>query len=120
MNAVNVLNGQTETFETTPIDVEIESLDGTVTKTVRAFTTEKVTGTLEAIDWGRYAHNWPHLRGIQFPEPGPHPLADILIAVGQIDLNYSFKEVKSRPGNPVPRVTAVGWTCVGPADGRDL
>ena len=120
MNAVNVLNGQTKTFETTPIDVEIESLDGTVTKTVRPFTTEKVTGTLEAIDWGRYAHNWPHLRGIQFPEPGPHPLVDILIAVGQIDLDYSFKAVKSRPGDPVPRVTAVGWTCVGPADGRDV
>jgi len=48
---VNVLNGQTETFETTPVDVEIESLDGTVKRTVSAFTTEKVTGTLEPIDW---------------------------------------------------------------------
>ena len=61
---VNVLNGQTETFETTPVGVEIESLDGTVKKTVSAFTTEKVTGTLEAIDWGRCARNGPHLRGI--------------------------------------------------------
>ena len=29
---VNVLNGQTKTFETIPVDVELESLDGTVSK----------------------------------------------------------------------------------------
>ena len=74
---MNILNGQTKTFETMPVDIEIKSLDGTVKKTVGAFTTEKVTGTLEAIDWKRCAHNWPHLRGIQFPEPGPHPAVDI-------------------------------------------
>ena len=100
MVTVNVLNGQTETFETTPVDVEIESLDGTVKKTASAFTTEKITGTLEAIDWGRCAHNWPHLRGIQFPERGSHLLVDILIGVDQIDLYYSFKDVKGRPGDP--------------------
>ena len=37
--SVNVLNGQTETFETMPVDVELESLDGSVSKTVSAFTT---------------------------------------------------------------------------------
>ena len=30
---VKVLNGQTETFETMPVDVELESLDGSVSKT---------------------------------------------------------------------------------------
>ena len=117
---VNVLNGHTETFETTPVDVEIESLDGTVKKTVSAFTTERVTGTLKAIDWGRCARNWPHLSGIQFPEPAPHPLVDILIGIDQIDLHYSLKDVKGRPGDPIARVTPLGWTCVGPGDGRDL
>ena len=36
---VNVLIGQTETVETMPVDVELESLDGSVSKTVSAFTT---------------------------------------------------------------------------------
>ena len=53
---VNVLNGQTETFETMPVDVELESLDGSVSKTVSAFTTERVTGNLEAIDWRKHAN----------------------------------------------------------------
>ena len=76
---VNVLNGQTETFETMPVDVELESLDGSVSKTVNALTTERVTGNLEAIDWRKHANKWPHLGEIQFPKPGPHPLVDILI-----------------------------------------
>ena len=112
---MNVLNGQTETFETMPVDVELESLNGSMSKTVSAFTTERVTGNLEAIDWRKHANKWPHLRGIQFPKPGPHPLVDILIGVDHVDLHYSFKDVKGRPGEPVARLTPLGWTCVGPA-----
>ena len=48
---MNVLNGQTETFETMPADVELESLDRSVSKTVSSFTTKRVTGNLEVIDW---------------------------------------------------------------------
>ena len=112
---MNVLNGQTETFETMPVDVELESLDGSMSKTVSAFTTERVTGNLEAIDWRKHANKWPHLRGIQFPKPGPHPLVDILIGVDHVDLHYSFKDVKGRLCEPVPRLTPLGWTCVAPA-----
>ena len=28
--------------------------------------------------------------------------------------------MKGRPGDPIARLTPLGWTCVGPADGRDL
>ena len=52
---MNVLNGQTEIFETMPVDVELESLDGSVSKTVSAFTTERVTENVEAIDWRKHA-----------------------------------------------------------------
>ena len=112
---VNVLNGQTDTFETMPVDVELESLDGSESKTVSAFTTERVTGNLEAIDWRKHANKWPHLRGIQFPKPGPHPLVDILIGVAHVNPHYSFKDVKGRRGEPVARLTPLGWTCVGPS-----
>ena len=105
---VNILNGQTVTFETMPIDVELVSLDGRTSKTVGASTTERVTGNLEAIDWRKHANKWPHLRGIDFPKPGPHPLVDILTGVDHVDLHYSFKNVKGRPCEPVPRLTPLG------------
>ena len=80
-----------------PVDVELESLDGSVSITVSAFTTETVTGNLEAIDWRKHANKWPHPRGIQFLKPGLHPLVCILIEIDHVDLHYSFKEVKGRP-----------------------
>ena len=49
---VNVLNGQAETFDTVPVvEVELESLDGNVRRTVSVFATEKVTGNLEAVSY---------------------------------------------------------------------
>ena len=50
---VNVLNGQTENFETTPVEVELESLDGNVMTIISAFTAERVTGNMKVIDWGK-------------------------------------------------------------------
>jgi len=37
---VNVLNGRTETFETMPVEFEIESLDGSFVRRISAFTTD--------------------------------------------------------------------------------
>ena len=78
---VNVLNGQTKTFETMSVKVELESLDGSVKTAVNAFTSEQVTGNMKAINWGAYATKWTHLKDIQFPDPGPRPFVDILIGV---------------------------------------
>ena len=49
------------------------------------------------------------------PETWTTSLVDILIGVAHINLHYSFKDVKGRPGEPVARLTPLGWTCVGPS-----
>lgn len=113
---VNDLNGQTETFETTPVVVELESLDGTVKTTINAFTAEGVTGNMKVIDWGKYAAKCTHLKGIQFPNPGIRPIVDLLIGVNYAELHYSFKDVRGQPGEAVARLTPLGWTCTGTVD----
>ena len=57
---VSVLNGHIETFETSPVKCTIESLDGQSRLKIIAFTVEKVTGDLKAIDWSLCAEKWPH------------------------------------------------------------
>ena len=114
---VNVLNGQTETFETTPVEVELESLDGNVKTTISAFTAERVTGNMKVIDWGKYAAKCTHLKAIQFPNPGIRPIVDLLIGVDYAELHYSFKDVRGQPGEPVARLTPLGWTCTGTVSG---
>jgi hypothetical protein len=45
-----------------PVEFELKSLDGKVTHNVSAFTTEKVTGDMQVIDWNEYAGRWDHLK----------------------------------------------------------
>ena len=80
---ISVLNGAVETFETTPIDCFVESLDGKSYK-ITAFTTTRVTGNMNVIDWNMYAREWPH---------GPRPIVYLLIGLDCADLHYSFKDI---------------------------
>ena len=114
---VNVLNGQVETFETMPVEVELESLDGNVKVMISAFTAERVTGNMKVIDWGKYAVNCTYLKGIQFPNPGIGPIVDLLIGGDYAELHYSFKDVWGQPREPVARLTPLGWTCTGTVSG---
>ena len=50
---VNVLNGQVETFETSPIDVELKSVNGNLSRKITAFTANRVTGNMTAFDWNQ-------------------------------------------------------------------
>ena len=116
---VNVLNGRTETFETMPVEFEIESLDGSFIRKISAFTTDRVTGNLRKIDWGKESEKWKHLQGIQFPKQSTaRPIVDILIGVDCLDLHFSHEDVQGLPGEPIARCTPLGWTCIGNPDGN--
>ena len=36
----------------------------------------------------------------------------------QADLLYSLKDMKGQPGEPIARLTPLGWTCICNPDGR--
>ena len=114
---MNVLNLQTETFETTLLEVQLESLDGNVKTTINTFTAKRVTGNMKVIDWGKHAAKCTHFKGIQFPNPGIRPIVDLLMGIDYAELHYSFKDVRGQPGEPVARLTPLGWTCTGTVSG---
>ena len=109
---VNVLNEQVETFETTPVECVLESLEGKSFK-ISALTTNRVTGNMRVTDWSTCAEQRPHLRGIMFHQLGSRPIVDLLIGLDSTNLHYSFKDVQGEPGQPIARLTPLGWTCVG-------
>ena len=114
---VNVLNGHVETFETMPVEVGLESINGKTDVVIHAFTTEKVTGNMSVIEWEKHAKKWDHLKSIDFPTIGPRPVADVLIGIDHADLHYSYRDIRGKPGEPIARLTPLGWTCVGaPSD----
>lgn len=108
-----VLNGQIETFDTMPVDVTLESLDSQVSIPFTASSTERVTGSLKAVDWNISKKNWSHLKGINFPKPAKKFMVDILIGLDYADLHVALDEVAGNLGEPVARLTPLGWTCVG-------
>ena len=110
---VNVLNNQVDTFETTPVKLELESLDGKVNMEISAFTADRVTGDMKAINWRKYAKEWTHLKGIQFPSLAPRDIVDMLIGIDYADLHYSHCDIGGRPSEPIARLTPLGWTCIG-------
>ena len=110
---VNVLNGQVETFETRPVDVQLESLIGDVKLQVTAYTATRVTGTMSAFDWTEYTQRWAHLQHINFPRVEKRPVVDVLIGLDCADLHCALQEVRGRPGESIARLTPLGWTCIG-------
>ena len=57
------------------------------------------------MEWRKHKSQWPHPRGIKFPS--------LLIGIDYADLHSSRKEILGRPGQPVARLTPLGWTCIG-------
>ncbi|XP_065941558.1 uncharacterized protein [Magallana gigas] len=116
---VGVLNDKTESFETMPVEFQIESDDGRTKTKVEALTADKVTGDMCVINWRKYQHKWDHLRGLEFPGVGKHSMVDILIGMDQSELHYAYQEIRGRPDEPVARLTPLGWTCVGKIPGSN-
>ena len=91
----------------------MQSVDGAVSQRIVALTTDRVTGNLKAINWRKYNSQWPHLHGIEFPKRGSRNTVDLLIGIDYADLHSSRTEILGRPGQPVARLTPLGWTSIG-------
>ncbi|XP_067649100.1 uncharacterized protein [Haliotis asinina] len=111
--SVNVLNSKQETFNSMTVEVGLESVDGSVDINISALTTTKVTGMMKVIDWQKHARDWKHLHDIEFPKLSSRPIVDILIGMDYLELHCSQTDVCGQPGDPIARLTPLGWTCIG-------
>ena len=110
---VNVLNGQVETFESKPVEFQLESMNGSVNMTVNAYTANRVTGDMRVFDWNKCKIRWPYLKNIDFPHSTKREIVDLLIGLDCAYLHSTLEEVRGKPSEPIARLTPLGWTCVG-------
>ena len=68
---------------------------------------------MNVVDWNSCTKKWSHLKGLPFPKMGSRPIVDILIGLDCADLHYSYRDIRGKPGQPITRLTPLGWTCVG-------
>ena len=83
---VNVLNGGEDSFQTMPVEFDLQSMDGKTSAKTSAFTATRATGDMQPVDWKRQAVKWRHLQGINFPHLGPRPVIDMLIGIDYEEL----------------------------------
>ena len=93
------------------VSVTLMSLSGQVNMKVDAFTVTRVTGNMKSVNWVKNKQGWKHLKGIKFAVPSKRVIVDMLIEIDHPDLHYSIKDVKGEPGEPIARLTTLGWTC---------
>ncbi|KAK6171945.1 hypothetical protein SNE40_018369 [Patella caerulea] len=88
---------------------------------ITAFTTERVTGNMPVVNWNIRASKFEHLKGIRFLPPANSSCVDIIIGFDYAELHYSLRNIRGKPGEPIARLTPLGWTCTGvtsrPQDG---
>ena len=50
---------------------------------------------------------------MNFPRVAKRTVVDVLIGLDCADLHCTLQEVRGRPGEPIARLTPLGWTCIG-------
>ena len=55
---------------------------------------------------------FPHLNNINFSPPKSHKI-DHLIGIDHPHLHRAIKEIRGNIGEPMARLTPLGWSCVG-------
>ena len=96
---VHVLNNEIETFQSMPVSVTIESVEGEFSKSIDVKTCpRKVTGNYKAEDWRQSKEYLQHLKECDFPKPAEGRCVDLLIGVDNPELHYSRVDIYSWKG----------------------
>ena len=91
----------------------IESLDGNLSRKIGVRTLKHLCTNLRIPDWQHCKGKWPHLSGIEFPEVEGRRTVDLLLGSDHPELMMALDERPGKIGEPVARLTPLGWTCVG-------
>ena len=116
--SVSVLNGNRAQFKTNIAEFDIISQDRHSKTKISAYTTDNVTAGLESIDWCEHKSKYKHLNEIEFPRPTRQKV-DLLIGLDHMELHNAIKEVHGEIGEPIARLTPLGWTAIGKIRSND-
>ena len=83
---------------------------------VNANKVNRVTGNMPVVDLNTFKTQRAILQNIDFQSSPSRPVVDMSIGLDCADLLYAIQEVRGRPGEPIARLTPLGWTCVGNPD----
>ena len=110
---VQLLNGKSCEFTSTPVTLCTQSMDSTVDEYISVQTLDKIAANLTVVQWQEYAATWRNLRRIVFPPMTKQRPVDLLIGVDLPSFHCGCAELSRRDEEPVARLTKLGKTCIG-------
>ena len=111
--AVGVLGGMQSFVSGESVKMTLTNINRTLKYEIAAQTTTKVTGNMRATEWQRSSRKWSHLSHVNFPQLARRKTVDLLIGADHNELHTALREIHGQPGEPIARLTPLGWTCVG-------
>ena len=88
---VNVLNGEEDSFETMPVEFDLQSIDGKTRARISAFKATWATGNMRPVNWKGQSGVWKQMQGVDFPNLGPRPIIDLLIGIDYAELHFPLE-----------------------------
>jgi len=116
----HVLNDTVESFQSMPLKIEIESVDGQFSKEISVKTfPQKVIGNYRVVNWTEHQNKWPHLTQCIFAKTANNGLVDLLVGIDNAELHNSHVDLQGKRGGPIARLGPLGWSCIGAPDGNE-
>ena len=111
--SVTVLGGKISRSKVERSKMVLKSKNGKINMPFEALVIQNPTGKMMAVNWEVEKSRWPHLKEIKFASQKAPKSVDGIIGANYIHLHKSIKEIAGKAGEPIARLTPLGWTCVG-------
>jgi hypothetical protein len=93
------------------VELILASIDGSKTVAVSAYTVQDLAKQLPVVDWSREKDSFSHLQNVPFESLPSERSINLLIGYDHAAL-LEFSEMrKGTPGQPIARLTPLGWSC---------
>jgi hypothetical protein len=107
---VNVFNQQVSA-DSYRVELYLASIDGSHTVTIDAHAVQDLAKQLPVVDWSREKDSFSHLQNVPFESLPSERSINLLIGYDHAAL-LEFSEMrKGTPGQPIARLTPLGWSC---------
>ncbi len=113
------VGGSLTSFKTIFAPVCVAPLDMTWKRELVAQVMQNPAGTYQPVDWKALCHTFDHLKEVPFPRMISGGKVDVLLGNQCPFLHSSIREISSTPGEPMARLTPLGWTATGPTTPMD-
>jgi hypothetical protein len=107
---VTVFNHQVD-IDSYRVELHLASIDGSKTVTISAYAVKDLAKHMPVTDWSREKNSFSHLQNVPFESLPSERSINLLIGYDHAAL-LEFSEMrKGTPGQPIARLTPLGWSC---------